>query len=230
MNVLTSAFWGEGPTDERFLPKLIQRVLEEVLLACAQGEWEVMEPLVFQSRDRSFVDAVADVARQGKDLNLLFIHTDADARDEAAKAWPHKVQPALDRLRELGAAEACQQVVAVIPVTKIENWKLADREALKEIFGVRVDWQELGLNLGATQLEQAARSKELLAGVIRAANQQRRHRRIPFSPADLDEALAKRIALPRLARFQSFQRFLGRLKATLSEQNIITEDCGADLR
>ncbi|MDX2282538.1 MAG: DUF4276 family protein [Bacteroidia bacterium] len=229
MNVLTSAFWGEGPTDERFLPKLIQRVLEDLLLACARGEWEVLEPIVLQSRENRFADALADVARQSKGLTLLFVHTDADAQDEAEKAWPHKLAPGLSRLRELREGDACQNVVAVIPVTKIENWKLADLEALEHILGGRLDWQHLGLNLGAAQREQAARSKELLAEVIRTANQ-RRHRRIQLSPADLDEPLARRMDLSRLAPYTSFQRFLGRLKTTLTGLNILTEDCTADLR
>ena len=54
MNVISSTFWGEGPSDERFLPKIIQRTLEAVLLECARGEWEVMEPCILKSHAQDF--------------------------------------------------------------------------------------------------------------------------------------------------------------------------------
>jgi hypothetical protein len=92
MNVLTSAFWGEGPSDERFLPKLLQRVIEALLFECARGGWEVLEPMVLQSQANGFKDQVEDVARKAAGLTLLFVHTDADARDEEEIAKSVKIQ------------------------------------------------------------------------------------------------------------------------------------------
>lgn len=229
MNVITSAFWGEGPSDERFLPKLIQRVIETLLLECARGEWEVVEPIVLESCKSKFVDQVEDVARQAVGLSLLFIHTDADARSEDEKAMLHKIHPALDHLSKLPATKICQDVIAVIPVTKIENWKRADLDTLSDIFGVEFDWQELNLNIKVAQREQSASSKELLEGVVKKANAARPSRRSRLSVYDLDEALSKQISLTSLAQYQSFQRFFERLKTNLKERNIIVEDCTTDL-
>ncbi|MEM9985109.1 MAG: hypothetical protein AAF804_08435 [Bacteroidota bacterium] len=229
MNVITSAFWGEGPSDERFLPKLIQRVIEKILLECARGEWEVIEPVILKSKKAKFVDQVEEVARKAVGLTFLFIHTDADARNEDEKAIPNKISPAFARLESLPKEEVCKDAIAVIPVTKIENWKLADLHTLCHVFGVDFNWSELNLNLKTTQREQAARSKELLEGVVQQANEARKNRRTRLSVHDLDEALSKQISLSSLAQYQSFQRFSARLKSKLMARNIIVENCTVKL-
>jgi hypothetical protein len=120
---------------------------------------------------------------------------------------------------------SCKNIIAIIPVTKIENWKLADLDALQNVFGVQLDLVQLGLNLGTPQLEQRANSKELLTNVMKAAMDQRGRRRNQFSLEDIDDALSKRISLEKIARFDSFQCFFERLKENLMRQNIIQEDC-----
>jgi hypothetical protein len=230
MNVISSTFWGEGPSDDRFLPKLIQRTLEAILYDCARGEWEVLEPYILKSRETSFVRQVADIATQSAGFTLAFVHTDSDAPDERDRAIPYKISPALEQVTYLEPNDACKNIIAVIPVTKIENWKLADLEALQELLGVQMNWTDLGLNIGIQQLEQRADSKELLSAAFRAATALRGRRRNQFTLEDLDESLAKRISLQNIARYDSFQRFLGRLTASLIEQNIIREDCETDLR
>ena len=77
MNTLVSAFWGEGISDERFLPVLIQRTLEALMLQCAQGEWDVLEPLIIHPNRNieGFVNQVQDLAHQAHGFHLLFIHT-----------------------------------------------------------------------------------------------------------------------------------------------------------
>ncbi|MCC6413625.1 MAG: DUF4276 family protein [Saprospiraceae bacterium] len=229
MNVLSSTFWGEGPSDERFLPKIIQRVLEAVLHECARGEWEVLEPEVLHSDERAFGDQIMDIAKQSAGFTLAFVHTDADARNEADRAIPYKIEPALQLIQDLPDQEVCKNIVAVVPVTKIENWKLADLNALREIVGVDLDWAKLGLNMSVQHREQQAQSKQLLSNVIREANIVRGNRRKQYALSDIDEPLAKRLALREIARYDSFQKFLARLKSALIHQNIIRNDCEANL-
>jgi len=88
-----------------------------------------------------------------------------------------------------------------------------------------LDWAQLGLNLGTRQLEQRANSKELLSESMKAAMNLRGRRRNQFTLEDIDDALAKRISLQKIGRFDSFQLFLSRLKETLIELNIIRKDC-----
>ena len=230
MNVISSTFWGEGPADERFLPKIIQRTLEAVLIACARGEWEVLEPCILKTQKSDFAGQVVDIATQSVGFTLVFVHTDADDIDEDRKAIPNKINPALEQIFQLSDDKVCKNIVPVIPVTKIENWKLVDLDALQEVFGVQMDWAKLELNLGIQQLEKRASSKKMLTAAMEQATILRGRRRNQFTLEDIDEALSKRISLQKLARFDSFQRFSTRLKLTLIQQNIIRQDCVENLR
>ena len=181
-------------------------------MSCARGEWEVLEPCILKTRAYGFVEQMVDIASQSSGVTLVFVHTDADATDENQRAMPNKITPALQQISNLSDDQACKHIVAVIPVTKIENWQLADLEALQEVIGVQLDLEQLGLNLGIQQLEQRANSKELLLSALQMATTLRGRRRNQFTREDIDEPLAKRISLQKLARFDSFQRFSNRLK------------------
>ena len=224
MNVLSSTFWGEGRTDERFLPILIQRVLDSFLFACSRGQWEAQNPIVLNSNTMGFVESVVDVAKQSVNFHLLFVHTDADAPSVDHKAMPNKIKPALDAIHELPAETVCRYLVAVVPVTKTENWKLADLGAIEQILGVTLDRQSLGLNKRVNKLEEYADSKGLLQKIIKEANIKRK-RRNAFVAKKLDDALAQTISLSELYRFKSFRHFLDGLKKALIDQNIIEQDC-----
>ncbi len=228
MNTLASAFWGEGVSDKRFLPVLIQRTLEEIMLECAEGEWDILEPLVMRpgKHRTDFVGQILDLSQQAAGFHLLFVHTDADAPDEDVKAMPGKIQPAQEALRHVEPAEKYVTIlVPIIPVVKIENWKLADTDALREAIGTILTDEVLGLNIGSRQLEEKGASKELLSEVLRRANE---GRRIPVKLKDLDAALAKGISLKKIHRFKSFQKFVERLKEALVRQNIIKDGCFSD--
>lgn len=225
MNTLVSAFWGEGISDQRFLPVLIQRTLEEIMLECAEGEWDILEPLVMHPTRRAtgFVNQVLDLSRQSGGFHLLFVHTDADAADENEKAMPHKILPALEALKNTDTpANYCRELVPVIPVVKIENWKLADSDALRDAIGTVLSDENLGLNIGNKQLEEKSTSKEMLSEVLRLANE---GRRVPVELEDLDAALAKGVSLKKIHRLKSFQKFVERLKDALVRQNIVKSDC-----
>lgn len=225
MNTLVSAFWGEGISDERFLPVLIQRTLEALMMQCAQGEWDVLEPLLLHPARNAggFVDQVLDLSRQASGFHLLFIHTDADAPEETLKAIPFKINPAIEAIQNAPLADDyCKEIIPIIPVVKIENWKLSDSAALREALATELDDAALGLNIGTRQLEGKSESKELLAAILDKINE---GRRIHVLPEDLDAALAKGIHLQRISRFRSFEMFVNRLKASLIAQNILEEDC-----
>lgn len=225
MNTVCSAFWGEGISDERFFPILIQRLLEALFRQCGKGEWDIMEPIVLKSASGGFVEQVLDVARQSQGLHILFIHTDADARSAGEKVMPHKIAPALEAIRQLPEGERCNVIIPVIPVTKSENWKLADSDALREVLGTNLDDQVLGLNIGAKQLEARANSKALLDQVIEAVQLQRGARRYRIRPADLDASLAKSIRLGKLYQYDSFKRLVIETKDKLISMNMIETDC-----
>lgn len=191
---------------------------------CARGEWDVETPTALKSEKDGFIESVLDVAQQSIGYSLVFVHTDADAPSIEQKALPNKIDPALKAVEVLDEHQACKYVVPVVPVTKTENWKLADLEALEQILGVKLNRPALGLNKSAKNLEEYADSKNLLQNVIKAAAEQRKSKH-SLSPNVLDDALAKQISLQALNRFTSFRHFLDGLKKALIDQNIIEQDC-----
>ena len=48
MNMLVMGLYVEGPTDDRFLPVIIQRAAEKLLLQYARAEVVVLEPIVIK--------------------------------------------------------------------------------------------------------------------------------------------------------------------------------------
>lgn len=222
MNVFASTFWGEGVSDERFLPVLAQRVIEHILIHCAQGQWEVNDPIVLKTQENSFVQQVLDISKQSVGYNIMFIHTDSDADDENQRAIPNKINPAINALAGVPAETHCKHIVPMIPVNKVENWKLADGEALRTALGIPLTNDEMGININANTLEQRGSSKEMLEAIIRLARSKSR-----YAPdlEDLDASLSKNIRIEVLLRHKSFSLFVNRLKESLQHQNIIDPGC-----
>jgi len=222
MNVLATTFWGEGISDDRFLPIIAQRVVETLLKACARGEWEVYEPQILKTNEHKFVQQVLDISKQSAGYNILFIHTDADATDENKKALPNKIEPAKDAIKQTAKDKYCHYLVPIVPVVKVENWKIVDGDALREALGLSLTDSEMGINMPARVLEQKGSSKEMLQSIMRLA-----HTRSRFAPEmdDLDAFLSRNIRLEVLMRLLSFQVFVERLKEQLYAQNIIEINC-----
>jgi hypothetical protein len=226
MNIINSIFWGEGSSDERFLPKVIERVLHALVSACGKQSWEIYEPTVLKSKKESFVLQVIDISQKADGYTFCFIHTDADAANAKEKAWPNKIQPALKALAEVPAS--CTNIIFVVPVTKIENWKLSDTDALRVAIGSNLNDQELGLNIGRLQLEQRADSKQLLQNAILSAWKSKNQTGNVFHfMEELDAALANNIRLQRLYELSSFRDFVADLQEQLLSAKVISFDCDA---
>ncbi len=223
MNILSCTFWGEGNSDIRFLPPLIERVIDILLRGCARSEWEVTEISVLKPKGDGFVEQVLDLAEQSHGFTLMFVHTDADAQTIYDKAMPNKIQPALDKLEQTSSKTHCKVLVPVIPASKVENWKLGDADALKEVIGVELTEQEMALNISPSVLDGKAQSKEMLKHILNTAKQKSRN--APDDAADIDASLAQKISIDKLLRLESFRLFYERLKEALSNQNIIEENC-----
>ncbi|MEZ4983922.1 MAG: hypothetical protein R2795_02600 [Saprospiraceae bacterium] len=220
MNTIISSFWGEGISDERFLPTIAQRVLEGKVKQFSQAEWDVYEPIVLRTgqQHKNFIDQVLDIAAKSKGFNCMFIHTDADAININDKALLHKINPALKALQQKAPLEYCPHLVPIIPVVTVENWKLCDTEALINALGVDLTEEEMGLNIHYRVLEERRNSKEMLHEIIRLAKGKSW---MAPNVEDIDAILAKTIDINKLARMRAFQQFAESLDACLIKQNII---------
>lgn len=224
MTILTTALYAEGRTDERFLPTILRRTIDDLLSRRAPRVVEVPLPILLQpDLKASRAEDIVAVARQAAGYHLLFVHADAD-HPTRARALSERVLPGVSLVQErFTAGEAvCRDLVPVIPVRMVEAWMLADPEALRAIVGTVLSPDELGIPMRAHEIEGEAQPKERLAAIMHIAYTQRPRRRRHVGIGDLYRPLADQISLQRLNRLSAYQQLVDDLTTTLTSLGFIS--------
>jgi hypothetical protein len=210
---LVVALFVEGRTDERFLPVLIQREIEAILLLNGLKTTDVLEPILVEPSNAERIPNTERILRLAQDTagyHMLIVHADADY-PSAERALAERFEPGLKLVQEfkLAGGSVCEHVIPVIPIQMIEAWMMADVPTLREIIGTRVDTRELGLPLHPHQVESVPEPKRLLLqAVAQALSDRPRRRRNPQRElAILQEPLARQVRLEELRRVPAFQEF-----------------------
>jgi hypothetical protein len=224
MNMLVLALYVEGNADERFLPIVVQRTAQELLLHEGRMVVDVLPPYVVvpdePQPDRA--TAILAVARQTAGYHALIIHADAD-HPSPERALGERIQPGLARITAACQAgeSVCDIAVPLVPVQMTEAWMLADAEALRVVIGTRLVSQQFGLPARARDLESDPDPKQTLHEVVSRALADRPRRRRRLDRSDLDEPLARQISLARLAEIPSYQQFVANLRLALRSLHFI---------
>lgn len=216
MRYLGLALFAEGPTDHRFLRPVLRRLCER--LCAEQGrqpveigdieELHTLPGMRDEPRDRRILEAGKAASAS---WNLLFIHTDGEGHPERARF--ERAIPAMTLLKSQ-VCDATQSPVAVVPVRETEAWALADPEALRAAFGIRMSDQRLGLQAATVDPESLLDPKQVLDGVYQAAVGTRRRR---AKAAVQLEAIGERVSLDKLRRLPAFARLVDELTAALTD-------------
>lgn len=219
MNSLMVAFYGEGTTDERFLPSVIRRTAETILCERQTGETLVAEPFVVDRRavntnHEHRTDRILEAARRCANFHALVVHTDADGPTWEV-ACQQRFKPGEDQVAQAvsDGETVCAELVPIIPIRMTEAWLLADPEALLSVIGTEVEARALGIPTRARLVERVRDPKQKLEGVLRACRTNRGRRRI--SLGTLYEPLGRRVSLERLALVPAYQQFVQDLTDTL---------------
>src|SRR5947209_3977939 len=83
MNVLILGLYAEGRTDELFLPALIQRTSQRILIQHDRMDIYA-EPVLIIEKDRncwSLDQCILQAAREAQGYDALVVHSDGDDRD-----------------------------------------------------------------------------------------------------------------------------------------------------
>jgi hypothetical protein len=211
------ALYTEGATDNRFLPLIVQRTAEELLLQRASQVVDVLPVQVIQGiKQESRAEAILQAAKQSQGYQLLLIHSDADDRSASA-ALSERIQPGLDLVAQQPVnVELCRDLVPIVPVTMIEAWMLADAEALCEIMRTEQSLQDLTIPTSPDAIERIAYPKDRLAQILRNASAYRsRRRRREHTVSELYEPLGQQIDLSKLGRLSAYQTFQEDLASAL---------------
>jgi hypothetical protein len=215
---LIMGFYGEGSTDERFLPRIISRTAERLL---APQEIEIAPLLILHVRGSGALtqpERILDVARQAAGFHILFVHADADGADWD-RAKRERITPGFDLVRKQ-AGGICEHLVAVIPVQEVEAWMLADHETIRRVLNTSHSPDALGLPPHPSRIENIASPKEVLREAVRIAQTERPLRRRKRL-ADLQVSLADSLDLDRLATISAYQRFVQELTGTLQALHML---------
>lgn len=218
MTVLVLAFYAEGPTDEQFLPLIIQRTVQQILIERGRTTVDILEPillrhLIDRKKYPSQAERLLQAGHRAAGYHALIIHADAD-HPTSERAMRERIQPGL-RLIQQTRERVCEYLIPLIPVQMTEAWLLADPEALRTVIGTQVATQKLGLPERIHQVESDPDPKETLRQVVQnaLADQPRRRRRLNLG--SLYEPLARQIRLERLWQVPAYQQFVHHLTEAL---------------
>ena len=214
MGVLVSGLYAEGHTDERFLPVIIQRTAERILLEHQQTNIEVLLPIVIkkegdiQGRENEILQA----ARYAEGYDLLIIHSDADNRTRE-QTLQQRFEPG-KRLVQSSNEKICKLVIPIITVRMVEAWLLADYDALRTTLGTNLNVQKLNLPEKARQIEALRDPKHVIDLVVRKVYPNQSHQWIRIR-GELYGKLAPVLRLEQLERLEAYKQFKEDLKNML---------------
>jgi hypothetical protein len=163
-NILTIAYITEGTTDKRFLGNIIKRTFVEDLAPSCFGQIDVYDPQFFEIREKAFVNKSLEAARLAKWLDVLCIHTDADATTDDM-AYNDRILPAIKKINER-EEKLCKNIITIVPVRMTEAWMLADLDLLVDEIGTKKTKEELQLPIKVKQVEDLVDPKKTIANAI----------------------------------------------------------------
>jgi len=203
------ALYTEGPTDNRFLPLIIQRTASDLLLQRAAQVVDVLPVQIVQRlRAEDRANAILQAAQTSWGYPLLVVHSDADDRSADA-ALAERIQPGQMLVaQQPDEANLCRNLVPIVPITMTEAWMLADRNRLRELLNSDLSSGDLGLPASFGEIERIADPKARLAQALRIASAHRpQRRRRDRTIGELYEPLGEQIALTELGQLSAYQTF-----------------------
>ncbi|HWS38123.1 MAG TPA: DUF4276 family protein [Actinoplanes sp.] len=192
MRFLMSALIAEGPSDDRFLPFLLRRMVEDVCASEFRDDVDVNRVDVIRggSRPSTVPEILALVEEYAATYHLVFVHRDQDGSTERVnRDW-------FDPLRAGWNRQWSEALVPVIPVRKTEAWVLADGAALRSVLGIRGSDKELGLPVRPRDAEQIREPKDPIRRLVK---------RVGRPIDDFYEELAESVDLEALSSMPSFR-------------------------
>ncbi|WP_067505524.1 DUF4276 family protein [Actinoplanes sp. TFC3] len=160
MRHLTSALIAEGATDDRFLPPLLARMLQDI---CADFDDSVEVADVRAVREKKgprSIDEVLELVDLNRgSFSIVFFHHDQGARPGRTETeWLEPLQ--------VRWGSRSERLIAAVPVRETEAWMLADGDSLRRALGVRWPDEELGVPAHPKHVESIADPEQTLDRTI----------------------------------------------------------------
>jgi hypothetical protein len=151
--------------------------------------------------------------------DVLCVHLDADGLSDR-KFRNDKVNPAMRAVAE-AEGDIIRVIAPLVPVRTVENWMLADRDALLKLMGTRLSARELDLHHPP---ESYPKPKETIKDAIRKHEAQKSGRRKKVTIRDFYEPLGENASLEELQKLPSFQKFYAAARQSLIDLGLIVPE------
>jgi hypothetical protein len=203
---------GEG---DRPLVDILANLCRRVAGAEAVGLW-ANDALALLGPGKKLSAQVRAVMEFHGNLDLLFIHRDADSSDDSL-ARQH-----IDAsIQEVASAV---RAVAVVPIQETEAWLLTDADAIRMAAGNPHGRESLGLPAKLAHIESSARPKEILRqALVNAAKPGRQRQKISSNDKEfgrLRRRLLETLNLDgNVTQLRAWQRLLEDIGRTLGPKS-----------
>ena len=216
-NILQIAYTTEGNTDERFLGSIIEKTFESLLFE-SDIEIEIHPPVHVKGEGKPFNEKIKAVATKYNYFHVICVHCDSDdpAIDFVLK---HKINPAFKLVDD--TENACNNLVAVIPVQMTEAWMLVDIDLFLGEINTNKSCDELNLPCKTSQIENIANPKIRIEEALRKAQINLSKRRSKIKIADLYTPISQKLTMARLEQLPSFRAFKENVKSSLIYLNYL---------
>ena len=206
------AFSGEGKTDNRFVPNIINRLISEYMFQnniTAEFSWNIIR------RTGSSKNNILDLCKRENGFTLVFFHRDS-GNDTWEDTFNNHLSSALEIINNDRKERYLRLIVPVIPVKETEAWMLYDKKLLIDKIGVNLTEQELQLDYKISNIENVSNPKERIENAIEIYKLKLpvKRRKYSVSISDLYDEIALEIELEKLNSSPSFSA----LKMSLQEK------------
>lgn len=212
-NILQIGITTEGSTDNRFLPFIVQKTFENLLLS-STGEIELYEPIDLGKIYGNFSDGLLEMSKKFEYFHVICVHCDADS-DSEKKVLKNKIQPSLELIENEIQAN-CKNIVAIIPIYMTESWMLSNPKLLASKIDSSMSYSDLGLPK-ISKIESISNPKQLITDAIRISVLNGRRRNSRLSISQLYSPISKEIKIEDLRNLNSFISFEKRCEDVLKK-------------
>jgi hypothetical protein len=209
--VIQFALIAEGESDKPLVDILVNLCRRVEGVDAASGLW-ANDALALAETGKKLPAQVQAVVKYHGNLDLLFIHRDADSSDDTL---------ARQHIQEVASAV---RTVAVVPIQETEAWLLTDANAIRMVAGNPHGRESLGLPAKLAHIESSARSKEILRrALVNAAKPGRQRQTISSNDKEfgrLRRRLLENLNLDgNVTQLRAWQRLLEDIERTLGPKS-----------
>lgn len=207
------AFSGEGPTDHRFIPILIERIIQEFFFEkaiTAEFSW------ITFSKNGSSHDNILKVCSDAFDQHCILFHRDS-GNISWNEAYENHFASAVAKIDEDLENHYNKNLIPVIPVRETEAWMLVNKALLKAKIETDLSDNDLLLTYKVSRIEEIGDPKSVVEKAILKYHESLtpKQRRYAVKIGELYDLVASEVPISDLDKLDAFSKMKKTLVATL---------------